>query len=139
MQDLPDMHEKDALHYYKKGLKEAVAIQVGLRAPLTVHEAEEIAETVDNILFEHRSYQPTRFPTSWTPNRGPGGPTPMEIDSTRRTTLTDKDREQLRKEGKCFYCREGKHLATLCPSRKPQPKVNNIEERSPESGKEESP
>ena len=59
MQDLPDMHEKDALHYYKKGLKEAVAIQVGLRAPLTVLEAEEMAETVDNILFEHRSYRET--------------------------------------------------------------------------------
>ena len=30
MQDLLDMHENDALHYFKKGLKENVAIQVGL-------------------------------------------------------------------------------------------------------------
>jgi hypothetical protein len=30
MQDLLDMHENDALHYFKKGLKESVAIQVGL-------------------------------------------------------------------------------------------------------------
>jgi len=136
MQDLPDMHEKDALHYYKKGLKEAIAIQVGLRAPQSVHEAEEMAETVDNILFEHRSYrEPARTPYMKAPNRGP---TPMETDNNTRTTLTDQDRERLRKEGKCFYCREGKHLAANCPTRKPRPKVNTIEENIQESGKEKS-
>ncbi len=140
MQDLPDMHEKDALHYYKKGLKEAVAIQVGLRGPLSVHEAEEMAETVDNVLFEHRSHhEPSRTKTPKTPYRGPGGPTPMEVDSARRAPLTDHDRERLRKEGKCFYCREGKHTAAQCPEKKPRPRVNAIEETTSESGKEETP
>ena len=140
MQDLPDMHEKDALHYYKKGLKEAVAIQVGLRAPLSVHEAEEMAETVDNILFEHRNYrEPIRSSNPRKPYRGPGGPIPMEIDSNSCTTLTDQDRDRLRKEGKCFYCHEGKHLAVNCPSRRPKPKINTIEETTPESGKDDSP
>jgi hypothetical protein len=60
MQDLPDMHEKDALHAYKKGLKEAVAMQVGLRGPISVLEAEEMAETADSVLFAHRGYhEPT--------------------------------------------------------------------------------
>ena len=39
-QDLPDMHEGDLLHYYKKGLKEQVTIQVGLWGPLNIEEAE---------------------------------------------------------------------------------------------------
>jgi hypothetical protein len=63
----------------------------------------------------------------------------MELDSGARTTLSEQDRERLRKEGKCFYCREGKHLAANCPSRKPRPKVNAIVEKVEESGKEESP
>ena len=94
MQDLPDMHERDALHYYKKGLKEAVAIQVGLRAPLTVLEAEEMAETVDNILYEHRGYRESaKAATSRSAYQNPGGPIPMEIDANKRTTLTNSDRD----------------------------------------------
>src|SRR4051812_18566906 len=117
MQDLPDMHEKDALHYYKKGLKEAVAIQVGLQAPILVHEAEEMAKMVDNILFEHRHpHKPPRPTISRPPYQGPGEPTPMEIDLSKHTTLMEKDHEYLRKEGKCFYCHKGKHLVINCPS-----------------------
>jgi retrotransposon gag protein len=140
MQDLPDMHEKDALYAYKKGLKEAVAMQVSLRGPISVLEAEEMAETADSVLFAHRSsHEPSRTVTAKAPYRGPGGPTPMELDSGIRTALSNSDREQLRKEGKCFYCREGKHLAANCPSRKPRPKINVIVEKTEESGKEESP
>jgi hypothetical protein len=141
MQDLPDMHENDALHYFKKGLKENVAIQVGLRNPLNVPEAEQMAETIDNILYEHRNSREYAKPYP-TPSRKPGGPTPMEIDTNTRQPLTEKEREKFRKEGICFYCREGKHLAKECPKKGKRPiKVLAIETETPEapeSGKEDS-
>jgi Ty3 transposon capsid-like protein len=144
MQDLPDMHENDALHYFKKGLKENVAIQVGLRNPLNVPEAEQMAETIDNILFEHRGYRESSRNYS-TPNRKPGGPVPMEIDANVRRPLTDRERDQMRKEGTCFYCREGKHLARDCPKKGKKPaKLYNLEtepeitEVATEPGKEDS-
>ena len=118
-------------------MKEAVAIQVGLKGPADVREAEEMAGMVDNILFEHRNNR-GHLPASRNTYRTPGGPTPMELDNIRRTTLTDKDRERLLKEGKCFFCQEGKHLAKDCPEKRKRRGVNAIEEVE-DSGKEDSP
>lgn len=144
MQELPDMHEGDAMHYFKKGLKEAVGIQVGLQRPTNLEEAEEMADTVDSILFEHRNYYKPNSNQQTYRNfhRTPGGSVPMEIDSIRRSALNEKDRDRLRKEGRCFYCREGKHLARDCPERKKKPRLNaieTIEAEEEESGKEDPP
>jgi hypothetical protein len=144
MQDLPDMHEGDRLHNYMRGLKEAVSLQVGLQGPLTVQEAEAMAETVDAILNTHRRMRLGKGSYSMPtlrPSRNPGGVTPMELDTIGRKALTDKDRDRLRKEGKCFYCREGKHLAKDCPDRRKKVGINHIKEEGSEeeSGKEDSP
>lgn len=41
---------------------------------------------------------------------------PMAVDSVR-TTLTDEERNRLRMEGGCFYCRQKEHMANQCPVR----------------------
>lgn len=48
------------------------------------------------------------------------GPTPMDLDSNKimTTKLTSEVRNQLKKEGKCFYCRQTGHLLGDCPARK---------------------
>ena len=66
----------------------------------------------------------------------------MEIDANVRP-LTNRERDQMRKEGTCFYCREGKHLARDCPKKGKRPvKFANIETETSEAvielGKEES-
>ncbi|ETW79550.1 hypothetical protein HETIRDRAFT_117293 [Heterobasidion irregulare TC 32-1] len=40
----------------------------------------------------------------------------MAVD-TVRTTLTDEERNRLRMEGGCFYCRQKGHMANQCPVR----------------------
>jgi len=49
------------------------------------------------------------------------GPAPMELGAVRSAglkPLTEAEREQLRKEGACFRCREPGHLAKDCPLHK---------------------
>ena len=52
------------------------------------------------------------------------GIVPMEVDATTTRTpfkkLTDDEREQYRKEGRCFRCRQKGHLARECAGRPPQ-------------------
>ena len=144
MQDVPDMHELDQLHYYSKGLREEVAIQVGLQNPISIQDAETMAERVDAILYAHRNARLQASASAYPAKksfRTPGGVIPMELDTIGRKALTDKDRDRLRKEGKCFYCREGKHLARDCPERKSRRGVNSVEEEDNdrESGKDDSP
>ena len=107
-----------------------------------------MAERVDAILYAHRiarsssgaNASSSAYPATKS-FRTPGGVAPMELDTIGRKALTDKDRDRLRKEGKCFYCREGKHLARDCPERKKRRGVNSVEEEDNDrdSGKEDSP
>jgi Retrotransposon gag protein len=47
----------------------------------------------------------------------PGGPTPMELDSQRLRPLTEAEREQCLREGRCLRCRLPGHMARDCPGR----------------------
>ena len=65
-----------------------------------------------------------RVPQTCPPTNN-SGIVPMEVDSTTAQThepfkrLTNKERDQLRKEGKCFRCQQKGHMACECPSRSP--------------------
>jgi hypothetical protein len=57
-------------------------------------------------------------------------PDAMEIDNTRLNPLTDEERKQLMKEGKCFRCHRQGHMSNVCPSKQnnypPKTRVNEI-------------
>ena len=66
----------------------------------------------------------------------------MELDVTNQCPLSEKEHECMMKEGICFYCREGKHLAWDCPKKGKKPtKLLTLETEEPDvtkSGKDES-
>lgn len=133
MLELPDMDPTTRLNYYTQGLKEHIRPLVAIQQPTTIEEAEAVAERIDSVTFRSTTRN-TR-----NPYRSPGGTAPMELDAIGRRTLTDRDRERLRREGKCFYCREGKHMAKDCPERRmSRTTVAIVEGPESESGKEES-
>jgi hypothetical protein len=45
----------------------------------------------------------------------------MELGAVQYSKLTDAEREALRKAGKCFFCRTGKHRAVDCPLKVSRP------------------
>ena len=49
-----------------------------------------------------------------TPKKDPNA---MEVDNARLAPLTDAEKEQLRKEGRCFRCRLQGHLSFSCPKK----------------------
>ena len=69
--------------------------------------------------------QNLRAPQTRPPTTNNGGIVQMEVDSTNTQMrepfkrLTDEERDQLRKEGKCFRCRQKGHMARECPSHSP--------------------
>ena len=111
--DLSGLAEADRLFAYIRGLKQNIAALVQVSNPVTVKAAARTAKNIDAVYWEHRpkalwASRPTRST----------GPTPMELDSIRRTPLTESERANLRRTGGCFYCREQGHLAKDYPRKK---------------------
>ncbi|ETW84763.1 hypothetical protein HETIRDRAFT_311919 [Heterobasidion irregulare TC 32-1] len=63
-----------------------------------------------------RSSNPFRYNSSNAPSSMNNSVVPMAVDLVR-TTLTDEERNRLRMEGGCFYCRQKRHMANQCPVR----------------------
>ena len=112
-----------------------VKLQVTFANPGTFELMTQVAEQVDEILHEHRRppYKQWWPKKTWSPSKN-NGPTPMELgairsygdavrgirrdnDSTIKTTLTPEKREECRKNGTCFYCRQPGHIAAKCPTK----------------------
>ena len=53
-------------------------------------------------------------------NKPHTGATPMEIEAMKL-----EERDRLRKEGACFYCKEKGHMATSCPKKKKQASISS--------------
>ena len=58
------------------------------------------------------------------------GIVPMEVDGTTIPfqKLTDEERVQYRKEGRCFRCRQQGHMASRCPKNANRPNNPNVRE-----------
>ncbi|ETW84626.1 hypothetical protein HETIRDRAFT_425908 [Heterobasidion irregulare TC 32-1] len=63
-----------------------------------------------------RPNNPFRYNSSNAPSSMNNSVVPMAVDAVRMT-LTDKERNRLRMEGGCFYCRQKGHMANQCPVR----------------------
>lgn len=102
---------------------------------MTYNELAEMTSRYDAMLYAARTPRPTPFalatPTSY-PVADHGGAAPMQVDALRTSPaassasgprgpvpkLSDADREKLRREGACFYCRKPGHRAVECPAKK---------------------
>jgi hypothetical protein len=119
--EINDISNSEKLDRFIRGLKDKVRQEVELRDPTTLEEATRIAERYDTIAFNYRP----RFER----NERNNGVIPMEIDSIQRRNLSNEEKERCFKEGRCFECQGGGHIARFCPNKKRRTNgVNAIEE-----------
>jgi len=128
--EIPGISDDELKDRFIRGLKSATQTEVRLRAPPTFDEAVKIAERYDAMRY--RLTKPFAPPNPSFGQRGDSnGPSPMELgaaldanpssltpNGTKRPKLTPALRQQLIKEGKCFYCRRKGHMAVNCPERR---------------------
>ena len=138
-----DMSAKGTIDRFTRGLRDNIHRRVINRdkEPVTWNnwkdaaraEVHKVRKTISAGLdFGSRNCNKTRdaglFQTGQTfrapqtrPSTNNNGIVPMEVDSTNTQTwepfkhLTDEERDQLRKDGKCFRCRQKGHMARECP------------------------
>ena len=123
MLEIPDMSEADRLDRFVRGLKSRTKQEVDGRDPATLMEAIKIAERFDANTYvkpvQPRISQPFR-------NNIPK-PDYMELDAIiKNRSLTEAEKEYLRKIGGCFYCRERGHRASECLKRNKLNSINSI-------------
>ena len=141
---IPGITEEEKMDRFFAGLKPSLQREIVLREPATFADLTKMASKLDSILYstERRSLLASnlgrsgRF-TSYRANYGNqgggagGGAAPMELGAIQtgpstssshslrpRNQLTPAERDKLRHEGRCFYCKELGHIAERCP-RKP--------------------
>ena len=130
-----DLSEAEKLDKFLRALNGNVRMQVELKEPSTFEEAARYADRADNVLTRV-SGQGTGGKSSWfkgngggnaagsrnVPQKASGGPEPMEIGNVQRKPLTSEEKQYLRNNNGCFYCRKTNagHFLWNCPSRRNQ-------------------
>jgi len=123
--DIPDISDAEMLAQFRRGLKEEVALHVAYGNPTSFEQAVTLAIAVDTVQFNSR-----RMPQGAPRQRSylaatsaPGGTSqavPMELGAVQEANLkplSEAEREDLRKRGACFRCRQPGHLAKDCPAK----------------------
>ena len=132
--------EKGTLEKYRQGLLRRVGFRVYDRfdrdkRPLTLDAWQAAArEEVLQMIDKEADFGPNPFAQKkqkggWKPS-GPKGngpkrdPNAMDVDNLqsqptkRPNSLTPEERDTLRKEGRCFFCRKvASHIAKYCPEK----------------------
>jgi hypothetical protein len=67
--------------------------------------------------------------TTQTRTRQEHDPNAMDVDVVQTGHMSNKERQKLIKEGRCFYCKDVGHLSQECP-KKPKPRTNASPARS---------
>lgn len=128
---------------YYSGLKTEVQVEIARGAfPATLNELAALAIRIDSRLFESRKGTTTNpFRNrmgQWQPQNQnsrppPRDPNAMDVDATgpARPRLTDQLREQLRKDGKCFRCRQKGHMSRDCTAFDNRPQGTATTSRNP--------
>jgi hypothetical protein len=123
--EVPDLSSAEALDKYIAGLKPQTRSYVTLQYPQTVEEAMRIADTFDTVTYV--SNRQVRIPQVMT-KTPMSEPVPMDIDVINTYAqprdparlplkkLSEQEKKELLKLGKCFRCREPGHRAAECPN-----------------------
>ena len=131
--------ESSTAHAFYRGLKDDIRLLLVGKCSYTVDSWERIADLAEEM---DREKFHARGTTSYRPSATPSGPVPMDLGVVEAKTsyprsrssspaprpstpgsrpalkrLTDADRDQLRKEGRCFKCREKGHVSADCPTK----------------------
>jgi hypothetical protein len=148
------MDTKTILFKFVNGLQSAIKAQVMLRNPKTLTEAIEAATVVDQTLFASYYNKVNTFNKNSNnnnkgkfPPRPPSQPTtsestqsaPMEINTMNPwlKKLTPQEKQQLKKEGKCFQCRQPGHLFFNCPKPKQNIHLINQSTEAPKASQQQ--
>jgi hypothetical protein len=142
MQNIHDMSTADQLHHYLHGLKENIQIRLVTEEFDDVHTAMNAAARVDSLLYRKNPIVNTNHYNNGRRNNfGTGTSVAMAVNNidvdvepqenemneeseivgvnaayVRFTKLTDEQRAQCRREGRCFKCRNKGHMANTCPT-----------------------
>jgi Ty3 transposon capsid-like protein len=145
VQHLPKMDVADQVHAYIMGLKSHISHEMLIKDPKTLQEAMDFAAFVEVRMQNHRgggfrhtgfvgapSYRASSSSTSSSATTS----APMELGNIDQDNIEDQEinaiagplkklsneeRDRLRKEGRCFRCRQKGHMSATC-SKAQQPK-----------------
>ena len=139
---IPDMADGEKFWRFKEGLKVELRKEVTKEDCRTFEEAVRFVLRLDSLesKFDFKSSNNNNKPSHFSPKPSPSA-VPMEIDAMRtepreppKTSppkmtkeelkkkftgpLTAAMKEEMKKLGVCFYCREQGHVAQECPKKK---------------------
>lgn len=140
--EIPGITSEELKDRFIRGLKKEVRQEVRMKAPATFEEAVVLAERWDSLRYS--SYKQAATSSSFlgknqshSHSHSHNGTAPMDLGAVTTAPrnsnprnqpsgskqplggkLTPELRQQLIKEGRCFYCRETGHVALECPKRK---------------------
>ena len=130
--DIPDISMSEQIDRYTRGLKtyiwremctkDYIDITQAMRDAERVEAAHGRAEHKDNYATQHalvaeKVQSPKLIPGVQGPaavEQEANAPEPMEIGNVKLKKLTPAEREQCRREGRCFRCRQKGHNAINC-------------------------
>lgn len=118
--EITDISPSELLHRFLNGLKRTIRLDVEMyrlsHPDLTLAGAMNVAQRADAARskygFVRRDPQPSN-PSMAIPNPD----TPMSLGAIKNKRLTEEEKAELRRQGRCFYCREPGHIALRCPAK----------------------
>lgn len=145
--EIPSMPTHELQDKYIRGLKSQIKVEVEKSQALglcqTLEEVITMAEKMDTIISQQPMEETSRPTLRSVGRRHPWGMGQPRVDAplrpphlqptriltderTKAPGLSQEDREKLRKQNKCFYCKEIGHIAVHCP-KKGRPKINQVQ------------
>jgi len=132
---IENMNEIDKVTYFTEGLKPATRMEVAYQSPNTFDEAWALAIRYDTAMFGtnrpfvNKSQQPQHQRFTPRPQRGNGGPVPMELDyagtlSSTNNYNSSNNHTHKPLKGNCFKCGQTSHYARTCRNK---PKSKNLQ------------
>ena len=111
--DIPNISVEEQIDRYTRGLKPYIWKELCTREYTRLSDAMRDAERVESA--HRRLGKPSKPGDKPRQPKPSSDPVPMEIGNVQLKKLTPAEREQCRKEGRCFRCRQKGHLANQCP------------------------